>query len=54
MARLLRDTDLTVEQAAREVGWSSRNHAARLFRQCLGIGPGRYRKLEDKPGSVVA
>lgn len=54
MARLLRDTDLTVEQAAREVGWSSRNHAARLFRQCLGIGPGRYRKLGDKPGSVVA
>lgn len=44
MARLLRETDLTVEQAAREVGWSSRNHAARLFRQCVGVSPGRYRR----------
>ncbi|GAB3062900.1 hypothetical protein GCM10027079_32290 [Sediminivirga luteola] len=45
MARLLRETDLTVEQAAREVGWSSRNHAARLFRQCVGVSPGQYRRV---------
>nr|WP_232532766.1 AraC family transcriptional regulator [Nesterenkonia alkaliphila] len=48
MARLLRETDLTVEQAAREVGWSSRNHAARLFRQCVGVSPGRYRRAAQE------
>ncbi|WP_223881350.1 helix-turn-helix domain-containing protein [Nesterenkonia ebinurensis] len=54
MARLLRETEATVEQAARSVGWSSRNHAARLFRQCVGVSPGRYRKLSRKPRRAVA
>lgn len=54
MARLFRETDLTVEQAAREVGWSSRNHAARLFRQCVGVTPGRYRKLSSEPRRTAA
>ncbi|WP_229659399.1 helix-turn-helix domain-containing protein [Nesterenkonia alkaliphila] len=54
MARLLRETEATVEQAAREVGWSSRNHAARLFRQCVGVSPGRYRKLSREPRRAVA
>lgn len=45
LARLLRETELTVEQAARQVGWSSRNHAARLFRQRVGVSPSRYRQL---------
>ncbi|ACS29604.1 AraC family transcriptional regulator [Micrococcus luteus] len=45
LARLLRETDLPIEQAMREVGWHSRGHAARLFRQAVGITPTRYRHL---------
>lgn len=54
MARVLRETEATVEQAARSVGWSSRNHAARLFRQYVGVSPGRYRKLSREPSREVA
>ncbi|MAY51024.1 MAG: AraC family transcriptional regulator [Microbacterium sp.] len=54
MARLLRETEVTVEQAAHEVGWLSRNHATRLFRQCVGVSPGRYRKLSREPRRAVA
>lgn len=43
LARLLRETDLPIEAAMREVGWRSRGHAARLFRQAVGITPTRYR-----------
>lgn len=43
LARLLRETELSIEQASREVGWASRNHAARLFRECVGVTPSRYR-----------
>lgn len=45
LARLLRETDLPIEVAMREVGWHSRGHAARLFRQCVGVTPARYRQL---------
>lgn len=45
LARLLRETDLPVEQAMREVGWQSRGHAARMFRQAVGVTPRRYRQL---------
>lgn len=44
LARLLRETDLSIEQAMAEVGWHSRGHAARLFRQAVGITPSRYRQ----------
>ena len=37
MARLLRETDLTIEQAGRQVGWRSRNRASAAFRECVGI-----------------
>ncbi|MFB9777512.1 helix-turn-helix domain-containing protein [Brevibacterium otitidis] len=37
LARLLRETDLSVEQAMAQVGWHSRGHAARLFRQAVGV-----------------
>lgn len=43
LARLLRETDLPVEQAMAQVGWHSRGHAARLFRQAVGLTPIRYR-----------
>lgn len=45
LARLLRDTDLPIEVAMGEVGWHSRGHAARLFRQAVGVTPARYRQL---------
>lgn len=44
LARLLRETDLPIETAMREVGWNSRGHAARMFRQCVGVTPARYRQ----------
>ena len=43
MARLLRETDLTIEQAGRKVGWQSRNRASEAFRQATGLTPSRYR-----------
>lgn len=51
LARLLRETDLPIEQAMREVGWHSRGHAARLFRQSVGITPARYRQLSRDEGA---
>lgn len=45
LAGLLRETDLPVEAAMREVGWYSRGHAARMFRQAVGVTPTRYRQL---------
>ncbi|MCV7695045.1 helix-turn-helix transcriptional regulator, partial [Micrococcus luteus] len=45
LARLLRETDLPIEVAMREVGWHSRGHAARLFRRCVGASPTRYRQV---------
>ncbi|MCO5299320.1 MAG: helix-turn-helix transcriptional regulator [Candidatus Nanopelagicales bacterium] len=45
LARLLRETDLPVAAAMREVGWHSRSHASRLFREYVGVTPGRYRQM---------
>lgn len=45
LARLLRETDLPIEEAMRQVGWHSRGHAARMFRQAVGVTPTRYREL---------
>lgn len=45
LARLLRETDLPIEKAMRRVGWHSRGHAARMFRQEVGVTPTRYRQL---------
>ncbi|MFC5274128.1 helix-turn-helix domain-containing protein [Brachybacterium sacelli] len=45
LARLLRETELPIELAMREVGWHSRGHAARMFRQAIGVTPTRYRQL---------
>ncbi|WP_147106565.1 helix-turn-helix transcriptional regulator [Nesterenkonia populi] len=45
LARLLRETDLPIEVAMRKVGWNTRGHAARFFRQYLGVTPAKYREL---------
>lgn len=46
MARLIRETDLTIEQAGRQVGWRSRNRATDAFRQATGMTPSSYRTLQ--------
>ena len=45
MARLLRETDLSVAEAGQRVGWRSRNRASAAFRESVGITPSRYRTL---------
>lgn len=45
LARLLRETDLTVTVAMQRVGWHSRSHATRLFREYVGVTPGHYRTM---------
>ena len=52
LARLLRETDLPIEAAMREVGWHSRGHAARLFRGCVGMTPTRYRQLSRQQATA--
>lgn len=47
LARLLRETDLPVGVAMRQVGWQSRGHAARIFREAVGVTPVRYRQLSQ-------
>lgn len=37
LAKLLRETDLTVTAAMQRVGWHSRSHATRLFREYVGV-----------------
>lgn len=51
LARLLRDTDVPIESAMRQVGWQSRGHAAQLFRQYVGITPVEYRRLSTAPAA---
>lgn len=45
MAKYLRETDLPVETVVHLVGWHSRTHAARIFRQLVGMNPSEYRRL---------
>lgn len=45
LARLLRDTNLPIEPAMRQVGWHSRGHAARVFRQVVGVRDRANRSL---------
>jgi len=40
-----RETDLPIKTAMRQVGWHSRGHAARLFRQYVGVTSGKHRQL---------
>ena len=52
LARLMRDTDLPIEAAMRQVGWHSRGHAARLFRQAIGVTPTHYRQLSRQQATA--
>ncbi|MCX4471348.1 AraC family transcriptional regulator [Micromonospora sp. NBC_01655] len=48
MARILRESDASIAEAGRLVGWASRNRAASAFRECAGVTPGRYRAMQEK------
>ena len=48
LAEYLRETDLTVTAAMQRVGWHSRSHATRLFRQYVGVTPGHYRQMRTR------
>lgn len=47
LARLLRETDLLVEDAIEKVGWHSMSYAIRVFRQYIGVTPGVYRRTHN-------
>lgn len=49
MARLLRETDVSIAVAGRAVGWDSRSRATEAFRECVGVTPQRYRILGIHP-----
>ena len=43
MARMLRESDLTVDQIGVRVGWRNRGHAAEQFAKIVGVTPTAYR-----------
>jgi AraC-like DNA-binding protein len=47
LARLLRETDLLVDDAVVRVGWRNVSHAIRVFRAYIGMTPGAYRRTHN-------
>ena len=45
MSHLLCETNLTIDAAARAVGWASRSRANEAFQQCVGMTPSEYRRM---------
>lgn len=45
MARLLRETNITVTAAGQRVGWRSRSRAVEAFAAHTGVTPNRYRNM---------
>ncbi|MFX4273283.1 helix-turn-helix transcriptional regulator [Propionibacteriaceae bacterium Y1685] len=54
MARLLRETDLTIAEAGQRVGWSSRNRASAAFHDCTGLTPSHYRTMQARGSACPA
>ena len=52
MARLLRETNISVAAAGRRVGWRSRSRAIEAFTAHTGITPNRYRDMRPVVGDV--
>ncbi|MDX8045099.1 AraC family transcriptional regulator [Gracilibacillus sp. S3-1-1] len=44
---LLRDNDKTIEQIAREVGYTSSNYFSKVFKKLLNETPSKYRRQKD-------
>lgn len=53
LAHLLRETALPIEVAMHQVGWHSRGHGARLFKQYVGVSPAQYRLISVTSGPSV-
>lgn len=50
---LIRSTSLTIDQAVRQVGWSSTSHAIAVFRVQTGMTPSQYRnRATSRPQST--
>lgn len=43
MARLLRESDMTIAEIGVRVGWRNRGHAAEQFAKIMGVTPTAYR-----------
>lgn len=52
LACLLREDDFPIDVAMHQVGWHSRGHAARMFRQAIGVTPTRYRQLSRQQATA--
>lgn len=48
MARLLRETNLTVTHIGKRVGWRSRSRAVDAFTQQMGVTPSGYRQMKPR------
>jgi len=42
--RLLRDPDLSLLQISMACGYNNQSHFNRVFKKCLGVAPGVYKK----------
>jgi len=51
--RLLRSTGIRVEGIATTVGFSSRSHFSRLFREHYGIDPSSFRRNNKNPAETT-
>lgn len=47
LARLLRETDLPLDDAIKAVGWHSMSYTIRVFRAYVGVTPGVYRRTHN-------
>jgi len=50
---LLRETDMPLIDIAYQVGFEDQSYFSRVFRNVVGISPGRYRRSSDDPLSVA-
>ncbi|GLU58322.1 helix-turn-helix transcriptional regulator [Microbacterium sp.] len=53
LARLLQETDSTVEHCIHLVGWRSSSHASKLFRTVMQVSPHEYRIARRRDTSVT-
>lgn len=48
MARLMRETHLSIVEVARQVGWRDRGHASEQFKRFTGSTPTQYRAEQNE------
>ena len=45
--QLLRNTDLTIEEIAKQIGYSNSSYFIKVFREWIGFSPGEFRLGKD-------